>query len=90
MQKFQHIINDEFAALADKLPPEIQRSITKQFQFLRTNPLHPSLRFKKVSERWSLHVSLRITEHSVMNRMMIRLHGIGLGQAHDEYEKKIK
>lgn len=88
MQKFQHIINDEFVALADKLPPDIQRSIAKQFQFLRTNPLYPSLRFKKVSGRWALRITkdYRALGYE-QDDDTITWYWVG---PHDEYEKKIK
>ncbi len=88
MQKFQHIINDEFVALADKLPRDIQRAIAKQFQFLRTNPLHPSLRFKKVSGRWSLRITkdYRALGYE-QDDDTITWYWVG---PHDEYEKRIK
>jgi hypothetical protein len=45
------------------LPPEVRVRADKQFSLLKSNPQHPSLRFKKVGERrgnevWSARVTL--------------------------------
>jgi mRNA-degrading endonuclease RelE of RelBE toxin-antitoxin system len=46
------------------LPAEIRERANKQFALLRTNPRHPSLQFKKLTERsgqeiWSARVTLK-------------------------------
>jgi hypothetical protein len=48
---------------ASQLSEEIRTRADKQFALLKSNPHHPSLRFKKVGERhgmeiWSARVSL--------------------------------
>jgi hypothetical protein len=45
------------------LPEELRNRADKQFSLLKTNPQHPSLRFKKVGDRhgneiWSARVTL--------------------------------
>ncbi len=40
------------------LPEEIQKRADKAYELLRDNPYHPSLRFKKVGDLWSVRVTL--------------------------------
>ena len=40
------------------LPEEIQRLAGENFELLKTNPRHPSLRFKKVGRYWSARVGI--------------------------------
>lgn len=40
------------------LPEEIQKRADKAYELLRNNPYHPSLRFKKVGDLWSVRVTL--------------------------------
>ena len=47
----------------EALPEEVRTRADKQFSLLKTNPQHPSVRFKKVGDRhgeeiWSARVSL--------------------------------
>jgi mRNA-degrading endonuclease RelE of RelBE toxin-antitoxin system len=47
------------------LPPSIRDRADKQFALLRANPRHPSLQFKKLTERggqelWSARVTFNI------------------------------
>jgi hypothetical protein len=41
-----------------QLRPEIRELADKNFALLRTNPRHPSLRFKKVGVYWTARVGL--------------------------------
>jgi hypothetical protein len=38
------------------LPPEIKRRARVVYHLWRANPRHPSLRFKKVGEPWSVRI----------------------------------
>ena len=38
------------------LPAPVQETARKNYQILRENPRHPSLRFKKVGKLWSARV----------------------------------
>lgn len=40
------------------LPEPIQHLARKNFELLKANPRHPSLRFKKVGQYWSARVGL--------------------------------
>lgn len=59
----QHDATTDFWRVYVALPQEIRDRADKQFALLKANPLHPSLRFKKVGERhgqeiWSARVTL--------------------------------
>ena len=48
----------------DALPAEIRTRADKQFALMKTNPQHPSLRFKKIGNRegdevWSARITLK-------------------------------
>jgi mRNA-degrading endonuclease RelE of RelBE toxin-antitoxin system len=42
--------------LYEKLPKHIQRLADKYFLLLKADPNHPSLKFKKLGEMWSVRV----------------------------------
>jgi len=55
----RHTRTAEFCELFDALPRAIQDKANRQFQMLKANPKHPSLRFKKVASKenhWSVRV----------------------------------
>ncbi len=52
----KHFTSPEFWELLDDLPDEIQRRARRSFERLKTNPRHPSLRFKRVGPYWSVRV----------------------------------
>jgi len=45
----KHIKDREFRKFFDALPKAIQDKANRQFQMLKTDHRHPSLRFKKVA-----------------------------------------
>ncbi len=51
-----HFTSPEFWEFFDDLPEEIQRRARRNFEVLKTDPRHPSLRFKKVGAYWSVRV----------------------------------
>ncbi len=53
-----HYATPDFWACYRRLPAAIQDLADKNFELLRTNPGHPSLRFKKVGSFWSARVGL--------------------------------
>ena len=59
--QFEHIRNQKFITLVQKLPTNVQRRAAKQFQLLQEKPLYPSLHFKK-SLVFGHYVLLTITE----------------------------
>lgn len=59
-----HRANASFWAGYQKLPTEVQLRADKQFALLKSDPRHPSLRFKKLTVRngreiWSARVALQ-------------------------------
>jgi mRNA-degrading endonuclease RelE of RelBE toxin-antitoxin system len=59
-----HRANAEFWKECRALPPAIRERADKQFALLKSNPRHPSLQFKKLTERagqelWSARVTLK-------------------------------
>jgi len=53
-----HHASPDFWACYRSLPAEIQDLADKSFAFLKQDPRHPSLRFKKVGSYWSARVGL--------------------------------
>jgi len=57
-----HRANAEFWKEYRALPSDVRERADKQFAMLKVNPRHPSLNFKKLSERWGLELwSARVT-----------------------------
>ncbi|MDF1598498.1 hypothetical protein PZ895_01760 [Mesorhizobium sp. YIM 152430] len=54
----KHHTNPAFWSHYDRLEPEIRRLADKNFALLKADPLHPSLRFKRVGRLWSARVGL--------------------------------
>jgi hypothetical protein len=48
----------EFWAAYAKLPLDIRKLAQKNYALFRDNPYHPSLRAKKIGNRWSVRVGL--------------------------------
>jgi hypothetical protein len=51
-----HRTTDRFWKCFDKLPKPVQKIARENFNLLKTNPNHPSLRFKKIGKFWSSRV----------------------------------
>jgi len=55
----KHLANGRFWQSYHELPEQIQRLADANFQLLKANPRHPSLRFKKINETcWSARVGI--------------------------------
>lgn len=54
-----HFATPDFWYRYRHLPETIRELADKNFQLLRQDPRHPSLRFKKVGDFWSVRVGLR-------------------------------
>ena len=55
----RHLASDAFWDCYARLPPQVRDLADKSYALLKTNPRHPSLRFKKVGRFWSVGVGLR-------------------------------
>jgi hypothetical protein len=53
-----HRTSTRFWTLFARLPEAIQRVARQNFELLKDNPSHPSLRFKKVGKLWSVRAGI--------------------------------
>ena len=52
-----HRTEPAFWSNFERLPESVQSTARRNFDLLKENPRHPSLRFKKVGKYWSVRVS---------------------------------
>jgi hypothetical protein len=52
----KHRTTPQFWELYNKLPKQVQQLADKNFALLKADSHHPSLRFKKVGDLWSVRV----------------------------------
>ena len=81
-----HHASSRFWQAYDALPPEVQRLADAQFELLKRDPRHPSLRFKKVGRFWSARVGLHHRALAVEEDADLVWFWIG---RHDEYDRLI-
>ncbi len=55
----KYLASPRFWSCYHKLPANVRDVADKSFDLLKTNPSHPSLRFKKVGRFWSARVGKR-------------------------------
>ena len=82
-----HRTTDRFWKCYERLPEPVQKISTKNFELLKTNPTHPSLRFKKVGKFWSVRIGLDHRALAIEDGKDFIWVWIG---THDEYERMIK
>lgn len=80
----RHFTAPSFWELYDTLPTSIQELADKNYELLKTNPRHPSLRLKKVGEYWSVRVGLRYRAVAVEVEQGLLWFWIG---SHSEYDR---
>jgi hypothetical protein len=81
-----HHTSERFWHCFSQLPPHIQDLALRNFQLLKNNPRHPSLRFKKVGFFWSVRIGLNYRALAVEDGQDFIWVWIG---THDEYERMI-
>ena len=54
----KHFTTPEFWEHFDELPAEVQLLTRKDFELLKQNPRHPSLRLKKAGNFWTVRVGI--------------------------------
>ena len=81
---FKHKTSSDFWHFYRQLPPEIQKIADKCFEYLKENPRHPSLQFKKVGKVWSVRVGLQ--HRALATEIPEGYLWIWIGR-HDEYEQ---
>jgi hypothetical protein len=52
----KHFTEPDFWAHYNSLPESVQALADKNFDLLKSNSNHPSLRFKKIGDNWSVRV----------------------------------
>lgn len=82
-----HRTTDRFWKCFDNLPEFIQKLSKENFELLKTNPLHPSLHFKKIGKFWSVRIGMNYRAIATEDGKDFIWVWIG---THDEYEKIIK
>jgi hypothetical protein len=58
----RHLADPDFWAAYEQLPEAIKRAADRAFERVKTDPAHPSLRFKRTGRHWSVRTGLPI-EH---------------------------
>lgn len=81
-----HRTTSRFWKCFENLPESVQRVAKKNFELLKENPSHPSLRFKKVGKFWSARVGINYRALAVEDGEDLIWVWIG---THDEYEQMI-
>jgi mRNA-degrading endonuclease RelE of RelBE toxin-antitoxin system len=81
-----HKAHPEFWHAYRQLPDDIRDLADRNFQMLKDNPRHPSLRFRKVGDYWSARVGLDYRAVGIDVDEGILWVWIG---PHDEYERFI-
>lgn len=51
-----HFTSPDFWRLYEQLPDSVRRLADKNFEILKADPRHPSLRLKKVGRYWSARI----------------------------------
>lgn len=83
----QHFATPRFWYLYRQLPEEVRQLADKNFDLLRDNPAHPSLRLKKVGTFWSARVGLNYRALARDRPEGLVWFWIG---PHDEYERLLR
>lgn len=85
----KHLTLPRFWELYRRLPPNIQKLADKNYQFLKADPTHPSLHFKKVGKKkqlWSVRVGINYRALGVEKSEGIVWFWIG---SHAEYDELV-
>jgi hypothetical protein len=82
----RHFATPEFWGLFDRLPADIQLLARKDFELLKQNPRHPSLRLKKVGLFWTARVGIHY--RALAKERAEGLNWFWIGH-HSEYDRLI-
>jgi len=82
-----HKTTPQFWQLFDELPEAVQKIARRNFELLKQNSRHPSLRFKKVGPFWSARVGLNYRALAMEDESGYIWVWIG---SHDEYKRMLK
>jgi hypothetical protein len=79
-----HFATPDFWYAYRLLPPEVRELADKNFQLLKNNPRHPSVRLKKVGIFWSARVGLQY--RALAKERVEGLAWFWIGR-HDQYQQ---
>lgn len=80
----------QFRKLLEQLPGAIQEQADRAYKLWRTDPYHPSLQFKRVSQRQPIYaVRVGIGYRAVGLLEKIQIHWFWIG-SHAEYDQLLK
>ncbi|MEE8190868.1 MAG: hypothetical protein V3T79_04650 [Candidatus Scalindua sediminis] len=82
-----HRTINRFWKYFENLSEPVQKVSKKNFELLKTNPMHPSLHFKKVGKLWSVRAGINHRALAVEDGDDFIWVWIG---THSEYERMIK
>jgi mRNA-degrading endonuclease RelE of RelBE toxin-antitoxin system len=83
-------VTKQFRKLLEKLPPAVQDQADKAYALWQTDPYHPSLQFKRVSQRqaiYSVRVGIGYRAMGLLETNQIYWFWIG---SHAEYDQLLK
>ena len=82
-----HHASPDFWRFFNDLPAEVQDLARANFELLRSDPRHPSLRLKRVGDYWSVRVGLKYRALATEVEDGLLWGWIG---PHDEYDRIIR
>jgi len=80
----RHFATPEFWQHYERLPEPIRRLADKDFELLKENPRHPSLRLKKACKFWTARIGIHY--RAVAKERAEGLNWFWIGH-HSEYDK---
>jgi len=82
-----HIATARFWIAYDQLPKAVRDLADKNYELLKANPQHPSLRFKRVGNYWSVRIGRSYRALAVESPEGMAWFWIG---PHSKYEELIR
>jgi mRNA-degrading endonuclease RelE of RelBE toxin-antitoxin system len=83
----KHFASPHFWKLYYSLPEEIKELANKNFQLLKENPNHPSLKLKKIDNFWSARIGIKYRTLAIETELGLVWFWIG---THAEYDKILR
>ncbi|MBP0614840.1 type II toxin-antitoxin system RelE family toxin [Jiella mangrovi] len=80
----KHQATSAFWDAYDRLPTAVQKLADRNFQLLKADPSHPSLRLKPVGRLWSVRVGLRYRALATRHEDTLIWFWIGSHAAYDQ------
>ena len=87
MKKFKIFISKDCKKSIDKAVDFPSKKFKKQVEFLKENPKHPSLHFKRINNYWSVRIDQNYRMLAELNDDELTIFWIG---THHDYDKKIR